>query len=136
MEMLRIMDYQRVTLSPLDLIDFARSCLLLGSEAAYRSAISRGYYSMYHKVRESLDYPPCALGNPHAALIHYLANADREPDESMPARDRKRLALLLRQERANRNRVDYELSVRVNKAQAESTLMAAERVVNLCGGKR
>lgn len=130
------MDYRCFTTSPLDLIDFARSCLLLGSEVAYRSAISRGYYGMYHQVRESLDSPPCVFSNPHVALINYLANADKEPDERMSVRDRKRLALLLRQERANRNRADYELCARINKAQAESTIIAAERVVNLCGDKR
>ncbi|MEQ4451722.1 hypothetical protein ACFX4S_14260 [Kosakonia sp. YIM B13605] len=115
-----------------DILDVAEALMNIQSEAAYRSAISRSYYAMFHAVLEALESNPPSSQNHHAALIQYLQNADREPNEKLSARTRKRLSIFLRQERFNRNRADYELSRRMSNKEAEQSFLTATRFMSLC----
>ncbi|CAH8187764.1 conserved hypothetical protein [Vibrio aestuarianus] len=103
------------------------------SEIQYRSAVSRSYYAMYHKVLSILDQAPRSypkMGD-HSSLIEYL-KSDAEMDESLPFMKLKGLSYMLRQERLKRNEADYDLNDTVSKSDADASLATAVRCVARC----
>ncbi|HHF2889579.1 TPA: hypothetical protein ACPJZ3_001631 [Vibrio diabolicus] len=115
-------------ISPEELLSFAeqihnqdKKC-----EVHIRSAISRYYYAMYHKVKSILKQEPRSYTNSdHENLIRYLQN-DARNDEDHDFRELVLLGDALRQERARRNLADYELSKSVTDTNAETSKDAAE----------
>ncbi|MFO3773766.1 hypothetical protein [Serratia marcescens] len=105
----------------------------LDSEIGYRNAISRAYYSTYHKSLERVTKMPKAKGSHHAALIKYLESQECIKNERYPAEILKELARSMRQLRGMRNRADYNLDTVITQGIAADHLMLARRIYALWG---
>ncbi|OOQ70149.1 hypothetical protein C1S86_11310 [Vibrio parahaemolyticus] len=102
------------------------------TEADQRSAISRSYYAMYHKVLSILDKEPWSYSGQgcHASLITYLQN-DAANEESIDHRQLKRLSYQLRQSRDNRVIADYELEKEISQNLVSLSITTAEKCMDL-----
>lgn len=105
----------------------------LDSEIGYRNAISRAYYSTYHKSLARVTKMPKARGSHHAALINYLESQECCKNEKYPAETLKELARSMRQLRGMRNRADYNLDTIITEGTAADHLMLARRIYALWG---
>ncbi|MDH6024956.1 hypothetical protein [Vibrio splendidus] len=102
------------------------------TEADERSAISRSYYAMYHKVLSILDNEPWTYGGKgcHASLITYLEK-DAANEESIDHRQLKRLSYQLKQSRDNRVIADYELQKIISPQLVNLSIATAEKCILL-----
>lgn len=102
------------------------------SEADQRSAISRSYYAMYHKVLSILDNEPWTYDGKgcHASLITYLEK-DSANEESIDHRQLRRLSYQLKQSRDNRVIADYELGKEVSPQLVNLSIVTAEKCIDL-----
>lgn len=125
-----------MAINPEDLLDLAKS--LHGqakeSEAYRRSAISRYYYAMYHKVHSILEQEPLDYNKGcHENLIKYLKN-EAQHDEPHDFRILVRLAESLRQERDRRNNADYQLDESIHMGQVDLCQSTAELLFEQANG--
>lgn len=102
-------------------------------EIQVRCAISRSYYSMYHRVLEVLDNEPLQYvgKGSHSSLIHYL-QTDAEHDESIDHSQLRRLSYMLNAEREKRVVADYRLEHQLDMAHAQASISAAKKLSELC----
>lgn len=104
-----------------------------GDEIGYRNAISRAYYSTYHKSLSRITRMPRANGSHHAALIKYLESKECCKNEKYQAETLKELAACMRQLRGMRNRADYNLDTIITQETAADHLILARRIYALWG---
>ncbi|MCG9664710.1 hypothetical protein L1D26_16680 [Vibrio mediterranei] len=110
-------------ISPEELLRFAEEIHAKDEdcEVHRRSAISRYYYSMYHKVKSILKFEPRSYNKgDHENLIRYL-KSDACTDEDHNFRELVMLGESLRQERDRRNLADYELGEVVTKTHVDTS---------------
>ncbi|RSD31970.1 HEPN domain-containing protein [Vibrio pectenicida] len=102
------------------------------SEADQRSAISRSYYAMYHKVLSILDKEPWTYSGRgcHASLITYLEK-DSANEESIEQSQLRRLSYLLKQSRDSRVLSDYKLEKEVSPELVKMSILTAEKCIDL-----
>lgn len=102
------------------------------NEIARRTAISRAYYSIYHKVLSVLDNEPRTYSGKgcHGSLIHYL-QTDAEHEESIEFSTLRRLAYILKQERDNRTLADYKLQDDVSDILVQRTFATVDRCYSI-----
>lgn len=105
----------------------------LGDEIGYRNAISRAYYSTYHKSLTRITRMPRANGSHHAALIKYLESKECSENEGYQAETLKELAACMRQLRGMRNRSDYNLDTTITQETAADHLILARKIYALWG---
>lgn len=113
-------------------LDFAKICCAESSEIGYRNAVSRSYYSMYHKVLSILDndIPNYANGGVHSSLLTYLSSSN---SESYDTRELKKLSYMLKAARDMRGKADYQLDLNIiQRETAEDSIYQAERTLSLC----
>lgn len=94
------------------------------TEAAWRSAISRGYYAAFHVAREvltSLGFGVPFADRAHAYLWLRLSNCGDPP--------LLKAGTELNNLRRHRNQADYDLQVPFNQAFAQARVQAAERII-------
>lgn len=93
------------------------------SEIGFRNAISRGYYALYHEIKENLTSLPSFSRDHHSNLIQYLKNKSENKLEPYDPMRLKSMAYKLEQQRLARNESDYDLlSCSINKEMAEQSL--------------
>lgn len=103
------------------------------SEVYCRNAVSRTYYSMYHKVLSILDKEPLSYPGKgvHGSLITYL-ESDAANDESIDFMKLKALSYMLRQVRERRVCADYKLEEAIALKDAEESINMAKRFIDKC----
>ncbi len=110
-----------------DFLDSSLQCLEYECEAGFRNAVSRAYYSMFHKAHEELKNIPHCNNNHHANLIRYMRGELGKPEERTSAPRLKILGYELRQMRQARNESDYKLTeTTVNKNVAIESIEIAK----------
>ncbi len=107
------------------------------SEVDRRTAISRAYYSVYHKVLSVLDNDPRSYSGKgcHGSLIHYL-QTDAQHEESIEFSTLRRIAYILKQERDNRILADYKLDAEVSPLLVERTFASVDRCFSIIDESR
>ncbi|CAH6804837.1 HEPN domain-containing protein [Vibrio chagasii] len=102
-------------------------------ESHIRCTISRSYYSMYHKVLETLDNSPYAYTGKgcHASLIEYL-QSDAKNEERIDFSQLRRLSYMLKQEKDRRVDADYRLEFEFSGIHAEQSIQTAKRCSQMC----
>ncbi|MBT9431050.1 hypothetical protein JZM24_00645 [Candidatus Sodalis endolongispinus] len=116
-------------------VDFIHSALVSfedNSEASMRNVTSRCYYGLYHISRHSVRHLPKVSFNHHKNLINYLNNSQSNDAEKMPAKTRRLMGRILKQERSRRNEADYNLDLLIyDKNLAEVSLEVAKRFLSM-----
>ncbi|WP_025122477.1 MULTISPECIES: hypothetical protein [unclassified Serratia (in: enterobacteria)] len=116
-----------MTISGKDFLDSSTHCLENECEAGFRNAVSRAYYSMFHKAHEELSNIPRCNNNHHANLIKYMKGDLGKPEEKLSAARLKILGYELRQMRQARNESDYKLvEASINKNVAIESIETAK----------
>ncbi|WP_406704960.1 hypothetical protein [Sodalis sp.] len=121
---------------PLNYIDFLVSAIdnfNFNNEIGYRNAISRVYYSTYHKSLSQLIKMPTACSSHHATIIRYLASKECSQNEQHGKNTLKELSLSMKQLRNARNKSDYRLDTTISKAAAIANMDLAHRIFDLWG---
>ncbi|MGE6468070.1 hypothetical protein [Serratia proteamaculans] len=103
------------------------------NEIGYRNAISRAYYSTYHKSLSRVTKMPVACSSHHAALIRYLSSEQCFQNEQHEEKILKELSRSLKQLRNARNKADYKLDTTIGKAVAAENMALAHRIFELWG---
>ncbi|MCK2177298.1 hypothetical protein [Enterobacter asburiae] len=110
-----------------DILNAAKLCLEMNSEAGFRSCTSRAYYSMYHESLDALQCVPNYTSNHHSNLIGYMTTPAETKTEPYDSRVVKVLGYNLKQMRDARNEADYRISeLTVSRSMAEASLESAE----------
>lgn len=109
--------------SSLEFLTSAEQCLADNCEIGYRNAISRGYYALYHEIKENLTCLPAYTRDHHSSLIKYLKNKSENKLEPYDPAKLKSMAYKLEQQRLARNEADYDLlSCNINQKMAEQSM--------------
>ncbi|PMJ92843.1 hypothetical protein [Vibrio sp. 10N.261.55.A7] len=122
-------------ITPQELVDHADKILNdSSSEVAYRTAVSKSYYAMYHSVLDILENKPPQYNGQgvHASLISYLASHDVKTSETHDANTLKSLSYILAQYKSKRALADYQLLDTVTEAHAIESLNAAKKLKSRC----
>ena len=109
-----------------DFLTLAQTLATSGTEAAWRSAISRAYYGAFHVARELLENLRFVVprgDQAHAYLWLRLYNCG-DPQVGRAGSE-------LNQLRGERNRADYDLHRPISSAVAASQAQAADRVIQI-----
>ncbi len=123
-----------------DLMTFAEGLLSLPSEAAWRAAISRSYYAVYHRALKWEEEQHIngsnigRLGGAHQQLMNRLRN----PSIALPTELRRRSALLATKLEIQRDRrvdADYWLQKDIAIELATMQLEQAKEAINEHCGK-
>ena len=97
------------------------------SEACYRAAISRAYYSVYNLLlnyaETNLGYPRLNNGVDHSELPKHLQN--RSLDFNIKMAGKKLTAL-----KAKRHDSDYNETLEINELDMQSMLKMADQIIN------
>ncbi len=104
----------------------AETWIIAGTEAEWRSAVSRAYYAVFHTGRHllrSLGFQVPRGDRAHAYLWLRLSNCG-EPDVQLAGSD-------LRTLRQDRNRADYDVEQTVTQADALLQVQAARQLVDV-----
>lgn len=111
-------------------------CKANDDEIHIRTAISRCYYSMYHKALSLLQSTPFKYPNMgcHASLVRYLLEDAARNERHSPLK-LKRLSYMLQQEKDKRVHADYELDHPLTIGHANESLKTAKRFYALCEQK-
>jgi uncharacterized protein (UPF0332 family) len=107
-----------------DFLSVAKLLLGAGTEAAWRSAISRAYYAGFHVARELLEDLGFAVPNgdrAHAYLWLRLSNCQ---DPQVQKRGRQLIDL-----RRKRNRADYDLGIPISPTTAAGSVRDVEQII-------
>ncbi|EKN4026312.1 hypothetical protein [Yersinia kristensenii] len=103
------------------------------NEVGYRNAISRAYYSTYHKSLSQVVKMPATRSSHHVALIQYLASEQCFQNEQYEEETLKELSRCMKQLRNARNKADYKLDTTIKKTVAEENMALAHRIFDLWG---
>lgn len=123
-----------MSINPEDFLRSAESIAdIENSEIYARNAVSRSYYSMYHKILSILDRePPRQKGKGcHANLIDYLKN-NGEGLECFESKSLVRLSYMLRQQKERRVDADYKLYLNFELKNAKESYKVANKFFKLC----
>lgn len=107
-----------------DFLAVGRQMLQSTTEAAWRSAVSRGYYAAFHVTREwfeQLGFSVPRGERAHAYLWRRLSNAGNARLEKAGRQ--------LNSPRGQRNKADYDLASSFSHLKASGELQDAERVI-------
>ena len=101
------------------------------TESDQRTAISRSYYAMYHKVLSILENGPLIYAGTgyHAGLITYLENSASL--ELIEQRQLQRLAYQLKHCRSHRVLADYGIQEGISSKIVNDSITTAERCLQL-----
>ncbi|NYA43253.1 HEPN domain-containing protein [Serratia fonticola] len=106
------------------------------NEVSYRNAISRAYYSTYHKSLSQVITMPKANASHHAALIRYLASNECFQNEQCERGTLMELSRCIKKLRNERNKADYQLDTTITKENAEKCLALAHKIFSLWGDQQ
>ncbi|HFI1945776.1 TPA: hypothetical protein ACOEXB_004376 [Yersinia enterocolitica] len=116
-------------ISSLEFLSSAEVCLSEQCEMGYRNSISRGYYALYHEIKENLTCLPAYTRDHHSSLIKYLRNKAENKLEPYDPAKLKSMAYKLEQQRLARNEADYDLSsCKVNQKMAEQSMIEVKSI--------
>ena len=121
-------------ISPEDFLHSAEPIASIEHTEVYvRNAVSRSYYSMYHKVLSILDSePPRQKGKGcHANLIDYLKSHGKGL-ERFESKSLVRLSYMLRQQKERRVDADYKLYLYFELRDAKESIKVANKFFKLC----
>jgi uncharacterized protein (UPF0332 family) len=107
-----------------DFLSVAKGLLSAGTEAAWRSAVSRAYYAIFHVARELLEDLGFAVprgDRAHGHLWLRLSNCGDPPVENAG----RELSDLRRE----RNRADYDVNVPLSSSTAAALVRDAEQIM-------
>ncbi len=107
-----------------DFLEVAEDLMQATTEAAWRSAVSRAYYSAFHKARDllgDLGFAVPRADQAHAYLWLRLANCG-DPGVQVAGSELNRL-------RRERNRADYEKAYMASQADCLYQVQSARRVL-------
>jgi uncharacterized protein (UPF0332 family) len=102
----------------------AKGLLATGTEGAWRSAVSRAYYAVFHVARELLENLGFAVPRADRAHSHLwlrLSNCG-EPHLQDSGRELNDL-------RRERNRADYDVNIPLSTSTAAALIQDAERII-------
>ena len=109
-----------------DFLALARTLAAETTEAAWRSAVSRGYYASFHVARrllEGLGFQVPHADRAHGYLWLRLANGG-DPAVQQAGNDLNYL-------RRDRNVADYDLRRAVGQSLAQSAIQAATQIIQI-----
>jgi uncharacterized protein (UPF0332 family) len=107
----------------LQYVDVADRLMASGTEANYRSAVSRAYYGIFgnfrrHIENNGVDFNPSRV---HHDLINWLEN-HQDTEIQLIGRELDKL-------RPERNRCDYDDTVVISKERAEKYVILARAII-------
>lgn len=124
-----------MSITPDDLLNEARNHADRAEEIGLRTAVSRGYYSGYHRVLtvshlcpEPPSLPPSRSEGSHASLIRRFESVPKNYQGAALARQ---VAALLARGRALRVAADYKLDQTVGSNDARRSIHYAEQLEKL-----
>ncbi|PTC04332.1 hypothetical protein C9980_12810 [Vibrio mediterranei] len=121
-------------IKPEDFLTTAESlCKDTPSEVEIRCAISRSYYSMYHKALATIDNDPICYVDKgcHAGLIEYLKTHAKK-EESIDSFQLRRMSIMLNAEKKKRVSADYFLNDELTLLHASESVNSAQKFKDLC----
>jgi uncharacterized protein (UPF0332 family) len=122
-----------MSISPLDILDFAERCSKNQQEVDYRNAIARAYYASYHRVLAHMKNAPSSKGiSAHQSLLDYLNKDAHELEVSLKSAESKALGYMLLSLKIRRGASDYKLGDMFTQAQAETAIQDAKKIFSKC----
>lgn len=115
-----------------DFLDSAKKVVALGDEISFRNGVSRAYYAMYHKTRDTLTAVPNFAQSPHDALIKYLRGQACRGDEPFEEGKLRSLASILEQQKGKRHKADYSIAEPLEESVALEAILFAEKLFAKC----
>jgi uncharacterized protein (UPF0332 family) len=115
-----------------DFLDIASDALSLNTEIGFRNAISRSYYSMFHRAKSSLRNHPQDIRSAHQKLIDYLLSPEAARMEGVDAVVLRQMASCLHQRRELRVLADYNLNCVITKDTAKEGINMATLFFKYC----
>ncbi|MGL4674970.1 MAG: hypothetical protein ACRCXK_08930 [Wohlfahrtiimonas sp.] len=113
-----------------DFLCSAEKCLEESKdEVDYRNAISRSYYSIYHRV-EPLVSPPVNTKtklSKQADLVEYLCDKDKTKNEAIDSDLLRTLGLMLENAKKRRVDADYKLGKKISLFTTELAIKEAHK---------
>jgi uncharacterized protein (UPF0332 family) len=109
-----------------EFLTLAHTLLAATSEAAWRSAVSRAYYSAFHVARELLDSLGFAVPRGERAHAHLWLRLSNCGDSQIAT-----TGAALNSARQDRNFADYDLHRPLTQANAARTVRMAEQTIHL-----
>lgn len=113
-----------MSVSPIDILNSARAMISAGEgEISVRNAISRAYYAVYHRARQT--FPPApefmagAGGGVHKAYIDQLQQAEKGSME-------RKVGVALNGMKGKRTKADYHLTDDIKPHEAAMLIIKAE----------
>lgn len=110
-----------------DFFKFANDCMQYDTEIAYRNAIGRSYYGLYHEVCSILKNCPETT---HQGVAEYLLYRSWKGNEDYDKFDLKCLGTMLQQQHSKRKWADYDLSGSITKSEAIESIRVVEKMMN------
>lgn len=123
-----------MSVKPEDFLTMAEQLSENGPSAMeIRCAISRSYYSMYHKALSTIDSEPIRYTSKgcHAGLIEYL-QTDAKNRETIEFLQLKRLSFMLNDQKKKRITADYFLEDELTERHASESVISARKFKELC----
>lgn len=103
------------------------------NEIGYRNAVSRAYYSTYHKSLSCVKHMSEAKGSHHAALIKYLDSGYCSQNEEHNEVVLHQQSVNMKRLRNARNLADYKLDASITERFAKNHLELAVKIYELWG---
>jgi uncharacterized protein (UPF0332 family) len=107
-----------------DFLTVAKGLLLGTTEASWRSAVSRAYYSAFHVARQLLEQVGFAVPRADRAHSHLWLRLSNCGDPTIQLAGRE-----LNNLRGLRNRADYEVDRPMSKDEAAGQVGVAEKII-------
>lgn len=123
-------------------LEIAKSSIQHSGEQWTRNAISRAYYTMYHSallltegfIPTHDEHGERLPGGVHARLAEYLCGEKAATSHKLDLKATKKVGLKLKTAHHRRAIADYNLSKKVNRIDACSTIQDAEDLQALIAG--
>lgn len=109
-----------------DFLIAAKGFVSMPCEAAFRSAASRSYYSLYHEVCGILQHCPPTT---HDGVLSYLTQGTSRNAEPFDKMSLMQLGAVLGQQKKKRKKADYELDQEFLEIEAKSSIAAVEKMI-------